>query len=169
LTSVPGAESREYRREDLQPLAAQAGLGAAYRPSRALAVVDGADGTVGARLLASLRSAYPDVVLWPLGLNEVAHRAMLGGLGEEEPPVVPEGVFEQVAAILAPSDALIPGALDGQVTAELIDVLARTNARIILLPPRDARLRWVASPKWPLERWVENAVIEAGNALDAEQ
>jgi hypothetical protein len=164
-----GAESREYRREDLEPLAAQAGLSATYRPSRTLAVVDGGDGALGARLLAALRAAFPDTVLWPLGLNEVAHRAMLVALGEEEPPVVPEGAFEQVAAVIAPSDVLIPGALDGQVTAEFVDALARTSARIVLLPPRDARLRWVAAPKWPLERWVENAVIEAGNLLDTEQ
>ncbi|MGE5602892.1 MAG: DUF5671 domain-containing protein [Nitrososphaerales archaeon] len=178
-TAAPGGETnaappplaverREYRREDLEPLAVEAGLSAAYRPAHAFAVVDGADGAMGARLLAGLRSAFPDVVLWPLGLNEVAQAAMIAALDEEEPPVVPEGAFGQVAAILAPSDVLIPGALDGQVPAELVDTLARTNARIILLPPRDARLRWVAAPKWPLERWVENAVTEAGNALSQE-
>lgn len=164
------SESREYRREDLEPLAAQAGLSAAgaYNPPHALAVIDGGDGSVGAQLVAALRVAFPRAVLWPVGLNEVAHRAMLGALGEEEPPAVPEGAFGQVAAILAPSDVLVPGALEGQVSAELVDALSRTPARIMLLPPRDERLRWVAAPKWPLERWVENAVIEAGNALGEE-
>lgn len=163
-------ESRAYRREDLAPLAAQVGLnaGEGYRPPYALAVIDGGDGLIGARLLAALHSAYRDAVLWPCGLNEVAHRAMAAALSSEELAPMPEDAFEQVAAVLAPSDALIPGALDGQVTPGLVQSLARTSAHIILLPPRDARLKWVAAPRWPLERWIENAVIEAGNALNAQ-
>jgi hypothetical protein len=94
---------------------------------------------------------------------------MLAALAAKEDLVIPEDAFEQVAGILAPSDVLIAGGLDGQVTAELTGALARSNARIILLPPRDARLRWVAAPKWPFERWVENAVIEAANVLGVEE
>jgi hypothetical protein len=164
------SESREFRREDLEPLAAQAGLTAAssYRGTRALAIIDGGDGAMGARLVAALRDAFPGAALWPLGLNEVAHTAMLASLGQAEPEV-PDDAFDRVAGILAPSDVFIPGALDGQVTADLVEALARTNARIMLLPPRDERLRWVAAPKWPVERWVENAVVEAGNVLNADE
>ncbi len=163
----PLAESREYRREDLAPLAAQAGLDVvAGGATPALVILDGADGALGAQLTAALRSAFPTAALWPVGLNEVAHMAMLGALGQE-PPVLPDDAFDRAAGILAPSDVLIPGALDGQVTAELVEALARTTARIMLLPPHDARLRWVAAPNWPVERWVENAVIEAGNVLGA--
>ncbi len=165
--AAAAGQSREYRREELAPLAVEAGLAtkAGYRPPHALLVIDGADGGLGARLLAALRTAFPDATLWPLGLNEVAQKAMVGALGQEEPPIVPEGAAEQVAAILAPSDIMIPGSMDGQVTLELAQLLADTPARIILLPPRDGRVSWVAAPKWPVERWVENAVIEAGNVL----
>lgn len=164
-------ESREYRREDLAPVAAQVGLRARedFRPPYALAVIDGGDGVIGARLLAALEAAYPGVVLWPFGLNEAAHQAMRAALMGEEAPAAPEGALDQVAAVLAPSDVLIPGGLGGQVTPELAHALASSSARIILLPPRDVRLKWVAAPNWPLERWVENAVVEAGNALEAER
>ena len=36
---------------------------------------------------------------------------------------------------------------------------------LLLLPPRDSRLRWVAAPDWPLEQWIENAVIEIADAV----
>jgi hypothetical protein len=171
VSGPSASESREYRREDLQPLVLAAGLaaGSGGRPSYALAVIDGADGALGAHLLVALQAAFPDAVLWPVGLNEAAHRTMLAALAAKEDLVIPEDAFEQVAGILAPSDVLIAGGLDGQVTAELTGALARSNARIILLPPRDARLRWVAAPKWPFERWVENAVIEAANVLGVEE
>jgi hypothetical protein len=47
----------------------------------------------------------------------------------------------------------------------LLTDLAASPARLILLPPRDPRLRWVAAPDWPDERWIENAVIEVSNVL----
>ena len=39
---------------------------------------------------------------------------------------MPDDVFDRVLGILAPSDVFIPGALEGQVTPELVDALART-------------------------------------------
>ena len=169
--AAPASETREYRREDLQPLAVEAGLAAAsgFRPPYALAVIDGSDGSLGAQLLVALAAAFPKAVLWPVGLNEAAHQAMLNALRADESLVIPENAFEQVSAILAPSDVLVAGGLGGRMAAELADALARTPARIILLPPRDERLRWVAAPKWPVERWVENAVIEVGNVLGADE
>ena len=68
--------------------------------------------------------------------------------------------------MLAPSDALFSTSLIGEGGAGLVASLDATPARLILLPPRNPRFRWAAAPKWPLERWIENAVIEAGNALD---
>ncbi len=39
--------------------------------------------------------------------------------------------------------------------------MAVSPARVLLLPPRDARLRWVAAPDWPVEHWIGYAVEEA--------
>ncbi len=160
---------RQYRREELPMVAVESGLEIEPEPSpsKALAVIDGGDGMVGAALLAALRSAFPDAVLWPMGLNAAAQVAMLEGLGDE-PPAVPGDALARAAGILAPSDVMLSGALEGAVTLELIEALSATPARIVLLPPRSERLRWVAAPSWPFEKWVENAVIEAGNILAAE-
>lgn len=159
LPAVPGP--RRYQREDLAALAAGGGNAAPLRP---LAVIDGGDGAIGAALLAALRQARPDLRLWPIGLNAAAQVAMLNALGGSMAPAVPPDALNRVAAILGPADILAPGGLDGEVTAELTAAVAASPARVLLLPPRDPRFRWVAAPDWPLARWVENAVVEV-NAL----
>lgn len=154
---------RRYRREDLAALAAGAGSATSPRP---LAVIDGGDGAIGGALVAALRQARPDIPLWPIGLNAAAQVAMLNALGGDMAPAVPPDALGRVAAILGPADILAAGGLDGEVTADLAAAVAGSPARVLLLPPRDPHLRWVAAPEWPLSRWVENAVIEAVGASD---
>jgi hypothetical protein len=174
--AVAAAQGRQFSRQELAPLAADAGVpmvvpqdelaGGELRLPYALAVIDGADGAVGAALAAALRVAHPDAMIWAVGLTREAEAAMLAALGETEP--APSDALGQVAAILAPSDALFSAALVGEDgAAGLAAALEGSPARLILLPPRNPRFRWAAAPTWPLERWVDNAVVEAGNALDA--
>jgi hypothetical protein len=120
---------------------------------------------VGAALLAALSKAQLPVALWPIGLNAAAQVTMLDALAADTPPAVPPDAVHRVAAVLGPADIMIPGALDGDVTAELAESLAASSARILLLPPRNPHLRWVAAPDWSLAEWVEHAVIEALNTL----
>jgi hypothetical protein len=169
-------QGRQYSRQELAPLAADAGVPMVVpveesdvEPLRlpyALAVIDADDGAVGAALAAALRDAYPDVMIWPVGMTAQADEAMLAALGETAEPAPPDAL-DQVAAVLAPSDILFSSVLLDDGGAGLFASLEATPARLILLPPRNPRFRWVAAPNWPLERWIENAVIEAGNALDA--
>jgi hypothetical protein len=161
--TVVAAVPRSYRREDLAALAAGAGI--QVLPARPIVVVDGADGTVGAAALVALRRALPDTVLWPIGLNAAAQIALLNALGDVTPPIVPGDALNRAAVILGTSDILLPGGLDGEVDSSLAAALAESPARILLLPPREARLRWVAAPAWPRERWIENAVIEITNFI----
>jgi hypothetical protein len=127
-------------------------------------VVDGRDGALGAKLISALAAGLPHAILWPLGLNAAAHVALLNVLGGG-PPAVPADAPARAALIVGPSDMLIPGGLAGEVTADVAAAIAASPATRLLLPPRDPGLRWVAAPAWPMERWVENAVIEAANAL----
>jgi hypothetical protein len=159
------AAPRSYRREELVAVAAGAGI--AVLSARPVAVIDGADGSVGAAALIALRRALPDAILWPIGLNANAQVAMLNSLGGAMPPAVPGNALAQAAAIVGPSDILLAGSLDGDVTNELVSALAGSSARLLLLPPRDSRLRWVAAPDWPLERWIENAVIEIADVVNS--
>lgn len=169
VAAAAPAGPKRYLRAELAAVAAQVGAVAPVEraATRPLAVIDGADGAIGAALLAALRQALPGVPLWPIGLNAAAQVAMLNALGEGAPPVVPPDAVDRVAAILGPADILTPDGMDGEVPAELAAALAASPARLLLLPPRTPRLRWVAAPDWPLARWVENAVIEATDILQS--
>jgi hypothetical protein len=162
---LPATEPRHFVRAALPPAPLPA------RPPIIL-VVDGGDGALGAKLISALAAGLPHAILWPLGLNAAAHVALfdavhhaLGGA----PPAVPADAPNRAALIVGPSDMLIPGGRfkpsAGEVTADLAAAIAASPATKLLLPPRDPALRWVAAPAWPVERWVENAVIEAANAL----
>jgi hypothetical protein len=171
------AVARRYSRQELAPLAADAGVPIAspeeetagempLRPAYAIAVIDGGEGAVGAALATALREAYHDAVIWTIGVTAEAEAAMLSALGEGAEPAPPDAL-DQVAAILAPSDVLFSAAIAEAGAAGLLAALDTSPARLILLPPQNPRFRWAAAPPWPLERWIENAVIEAGNALEA--
>ena len=98
VRSSATASPRSYRREDLAAVAA--GTGIAVLPASPVAVIDGADGSVGAAALVALRRALPDAVLWPIGLNATAQVAMLNALGGAMPPAVPGNALALAAAIL---------------------------------------------------------------------
>jgi len=99
------------------------------------------------------------------GLNETAQAAMLSALGGQAAPEVPADALARAEIIVGPSDILIPNGLGGEVGVDLAMAVAGSPAGVLLLPPRDARLRWVASPDWPAERWIEYAVTELADVL----
>jgi Domain of unknown function (DUF5671)/Domain of unknown function (DUF3842) len=160
---APG--SRQFRREELAALAASPAFTAPAKTPRPVIVIDGGNGSLGAGLLAALRRALPEVLLWPVGLNPNAQAVMLAALGNTAPTAVPSDALARAAAIVGPSDLLLPGGMGGEVHTQLLADVAASQARLILLPPRDPRLRWVAAPDWPDERWIENAVIEVSNVV----
>jgi hypothetical protein len=135
-------------------------------PSRqpAILIIDGDDGSVGAKLIAALSAALPQAVIWPLGLSVAAQAAMSAALGGT-PHVVPADAPTRAALIIGPSDMVLLRAFQGQARVELAAALVASSAHKLLLPPRDPLLRWVAAPRWPNEQWVENAVIEVVNLV----
>ncbi len=168
-----------YRREDLPSLpespadfpaavgqvAASSAAATAGEPAQAVAVVDGENGVAGAALVAGLRRALPDLVIWPVGLNAAAQVEMLAALGDGTPPAVPATALESVSLILGPADIVTPGGMDGEVTDEVFAAISASPATVFLLPPRNARLQWIAAPEWSLAQWVDHAVLEVQLAL----
>ena len=156
---------RSYQREDLMALAAASGLAVTRAAPRPVVVIDGHDGALGASLLVALRAALPDAVLWPVGLNPAAHAAMLAALVDRPPLAAPADAVARAAVILGPSDIAMPGGLGGEVGPDLASAIAASSAPVLLLPPRNPQIRWVAAPDWPLERWIEHAVAEAADIV----
>ena len=169
---VAGAP-RQFQRAELPTVETEAPaieMPAAGPPAMpaAVTVIDGGDGALGAALASALRMALPDVTVWPVGLNVAAQVAMLAAFADQTPPAVPADALARATLILGPCDILVPGGLDGEVSADLAAAVATGPARALLLPPRDPRLRWVAAPDWPIEQWIGYAVEEAVAELAGE-
>ncbi|OQA42171.1 MAG: hypothetical protein BWY52_02304 [Chloroflexi bacterium ADurb.Bin325] len=155
-----GAADDEGGAAEAEPAAVAAEL------ADTVAVVDGANGVAGAALIAGLRRALPDLAIRPVGLNAVAQGEMLAALGagtDAAPPAA--AALATAALILGPADIVTPGGMDGEVTAEIFAAIDASPAAVLLLPPRDTRLQWVAAPEWTLAQWVDHAVIEVQQAL----
>ena len=153
----------QFNRENLAPFSVQPAP--VQQKAKVLVVIDGGDGDWGAKLAKALRQARPDVQLWPIGLTPEAHAAMFAALAAEE-KAPPGDILDRAAGVFAPSDLVLPGGAGGELALDVVQALARSAARIVLMPPQDPRLRWLAAPDWPQERWIENAVIEAGNLVE---
>ncbi len=162
---LPAAASLTAEVESIAPIATESASAAGGEPVHAVAVVDGANGVAGAALVTGLRRALPDLVIWPVGLNAAAQVEMLAALGDGTPPAVPATALETVSLILGPADIVTPGGMDGEVTDEVFAAISASPATVFLLPPRDARLQWIAAPEWSLAQWVDHAVLEVEQAL----
>jgi hypothetical protein len=182
--------ARSYNRSELPDPSRQVAGAPANQAPFQVAVVDGGSGVIGAMLLNALREALPQAILWPIALNETAQTAMTRALddaeadalsrnaaptggaapaGADAEPIqerseIPPDALERAAAILGPSDILLPGGLAGEVPPELAAAVMESPARKILLPSADPRLRWVAAPTWSIEQWVQQAVTEVAAA-----
>ncbi len=162
---LPAAASLTVEGEGVAQPAAAPMSAATGEPQHAVAVVDGANGVAGAALVAGLRRALPDLVIWPVGLNAAAQVEMLAALGDGTPPAVPATALASVSLILGPADIVTPGGMDGEVTDEIFAAISASPATVFLLPPRDARLQWIAAPEWSLAQWVDHAVVEVQQAF----
>ncbi len=162
---LPAAASLTAEIESIAPTPTESASAAAGEPVHAVAVVDGANGVAGAALVAGLRRALPDLVIWPVGLNAAAQVEMLAALGDGTPPAVPATALGTVSLILGPADIVTPGGMDGEVTDEIFAAISASPATVFLLPPRDARLQWIAVPEWSLAQWVDHAVVEVQQAF----
>ncbi len=123
-------------------------------------MIDSGDGALGAPIVAGLHAALPKALIWPVGLTPAAQAAMVAALLVPDPPIVPPDAVARAALVIAPSDFWLAPVREADIPMELAPSLAASGARILLLPPRNVRFRWVAAPDWPLERWVQYAVSE---------
>jgi hypothetical protein len=133
--------------------------------SPVVAVVDGADGALGAELLVALRLALPKITLWPVGLNAVAYTAMSAALGSDRLAALPPDALSRVSVIVGPNDIVTPGGLAGEVPEELAAAISASPARKVLLPARAAQLPSLAIADRSRERWAAYAVAAVQSAL----
>lgn len=124
-------------------------------------VIDGRGGGVGRRLVEQLRplaSDGHDVVA--VGINVAAARTMLaagaGRLVSGDAAI--RLMLPQADLILGPLSIVLPGAMQGEVTAELASLVLRVRAKKVLLPLNPYEVEVVGAEGRTLDALISGAV-----------
>ena len=99
-------------------------------------IIDGQGGQLGAQLIKSIISHFPDVKLTAIGTNAVATSAMLKAGAKnaatgENPVVV---ACRKADVIIGPVGIVITDSLMGEITDKMAVAIARADAVRILIP-----------------------------------
>lgn len=109
-------------------------------------VIDGRGGGLGSRLVAGLHTELGhNHNILALGTNTAAAAAMKRA-GAERVGVGPHAIAEMISTadvIVASLNLLLPGAMLGEVTPEIVRAILGARAKKVLLPVNQARLEIV--------------------------
>ena len=117
-------------------------------------VIDGQGGGLGSRLVAGLQSELgPAHNIVALGTNTVAAAAMKQA-GATQVGVGPRAIADTlptVDVIVSSLNLVLPGAMLGEVTPEIVHAILGARATKVLLPLNRARVEIVGSGAYTLE------------------
>ncbi|HBF0594479.1 TPA: DUF3842 family protein [Clostridioides difficile] len=126
-----------------------------------IAVIDGMGGGIGAQIVSSLREELPTYVeIYALGTNSIATSSMMkahankGATGENAIVVS----AKKANVIVAPISVIIPNSMMGEVTCNISEVIADSEALKILLPIMPENVELVGLEGKPLALLVKDSV-----------
>ena len=124
-------------------------------------VMDGQGGGMGAAIIKGLRTAISqEMEIWALGTNSIATSRMMkaganrGATGENA--IV--HTSPKVDVISGPLAILMPNAMMGEVTPAMARAVSSSEARKILIPLTQERVRLVGTTGEPLPHLVDQVV-----------
>jgi hypothetical protein len=124
-------------------------------------VMDGQGGGMGAAIIKGLRNAISQQMeIWALGTNSIATSRMMkaganrGATGENA--IV--HTSPRVDVIIGPLAILMPNAMMGEVTPKMARAVSSSEARKILIPLTQERVRLVGTTGEPLPHLVDQVV-----------
>lgn len=124
-------------------------------------VMDGQGGGMGAAIIKGLRTAISqEMEIWALGTNSIATSRMMkaganrGATGENA--IV--HTSPRVDVISGPLAILMPNAMMGEVTPAMARAVSSSEARKILIPLTQERVRLVGTTGEPLPHLVDQVV-----------
>src|SRR5438874_3324747 len=133
-------------------------------------VIDGRGGGLGSRLVTGLQSElgqdhHIDIVA--LGTNTVAAAAM------KQAGATQVGVGSRAMADMLPTvdviitslNLVLPGAMLGEVTPEIVQAILRARATKVLLPLNRARVEIVGTEACTLETLITQSVFRVGSLV----
>ncbi len=124
-------------------------------------VMDGQGGGMGAAIIKGLRTAISQQLeIWALGTNSIATSRMMkagankGATGENA--IV--HTSPRVDVIIGPLAILMPNAMMGEVTPRMAGAVSSSEARKILIPLTQERVKLVGTTGEPLPHLVDQVV-----------
>ena len=124
-------------------------------------IMDGQGGGMGAAIIKGLRTAMSQrLEIWALGTNSIATSRMMkagankGATGENA--IVHSS--PRVDVIIGPLAILLPNAMMGEVTPKMAEAVSSSEARKILIPLTQERVKLVGTTGEPLPHLVDQVV-----------
>lgn len=135
-------------------------------------VIDGRGGGLGSRLVAGLHSelgSSHNIVA--LGTNTVAAAAMkqAGAVQVGVGPRAIAGTLPSVDVIVASLNLVLPGAMLGEVTPEIVQAILGARATKVLLPLNRARLEIVGAGAYTLEALITESLSRVRSLVNSAQ
>ncbi|HSQ91161.1 MAG TPA: DUF3842 family protein [Nitrospiraceae bacterium] len=135
-------------------------------------VIDGRGGGLGSRLVAGLHSelgSSHNIVA--LGTNTVAAAAMkqAGAVQVGVGPRAIAGTLPSVDVIVASLNLVVPGAMLGEVTPEIVQAILGARATKVLLPLNRARLEIVGAGACTLEALITESLSRVRSLVNSAQ
>ena len=131
-------------------------------------VIDGRGGGLGSRLVASLHAELGhDHNILALGTNTAAAAAMKRA-GAEQVGVGPLAIAETISTvdvIVASLNVLLPGAMLGEVTPEIVRAILGARAKKVLLPVNRAKLEIMGVEGQTLDGLIDQAILRVRTIL----
>ena len=126
-----------------------------------IAVIDGMGGGIGAQIVSSLREELPTYIdIYALGTNSIATSAMMkahankGATGENA--VIVSSKHANI--IVAPISVIIPNSMMGEVTCNISEAVANSEALKILLPIMPENIELVGLENKPLALLIKDTI-----------
>lgn len=130
---------------------------------RKIAVVDGQGGGIGSLIVKRLREEFGDSVdILALGTNAAATSAMMKSRADKGATGVNAITWNapRMDLIIGPLSIVLPNAMLGELTAEMAEAVASSDAKKILLALNQEGIEVIGVEKEPLPHMIEK-IIEA--------
>jgi hypothetical protein len=133
-------------------------------------VIDGRGGGLGSRLVAGLRETLThDCQILALGTNLAAAAAMKEA-GAEQVASGVEAISELAPTadvIVASLNMVLPGAMLGEVTPEVVKTILEAKAKKVLLPLNRVRVEIVGTEGRTMDTLIDECLSRVRNAVQA--
>ena len=131
-------------------------------------VIDGQGGQLGAQIVKSILSDFPDIDLTAIGINTIATSAMIKAgakkIATGENPVIV--ACRKADVIIGPLGIVIVDSLMGEITENIAVAVGRSNAVRILIPINKCENLIAGVPNLNTKTLIDDAITKLHTILE---